>query len=163
MIKLELKFISKIIFIISLFFTLASCGSENLYNSKKADMIFTDVNGKKIDLLDYKGKYLIINYWASWCSPCVKEIPELIDFNNKYKDRANIIGVNIEGLDLPELSRVIKKFRMNFPNFTSDIVKNILDIDVIGFPTTYIFDREGVLIKTIQGPVDINVLKGYVE
>tara|TARA_R110000868_G_scaffold162538_1_gene393866 strand:- start:22983 stop:23480 length:498 start_codon:yes stop_codon:yes gene_type:complete len=143
---------------------LASCVSDEIiYKDNKSEMKFTSVDGKKINLLDYKGKFLIVNYWASWCSPCVKEIPELIEFNKKYKDKANIIGINIEHIDANKLNKIIKNFKINYPNLKEDVIKKLLDIDIVGFPTTYIFNKKGHLVKTIQGPLLMKTLSSYIQ
>lgn len=153
------KYIYKLSLIFILIF-LISCGIEknNLYDEHDESLVFSTIENSKIDLKKYKGKYLVVNYWATWCSPCIKELPELVKFNKMYGNKASVVGVNLEKLSYDELEQFKQKFNVSYPNFNEDIIYKILGIEVIGFPTTYIFNPKGALIKTIQGPVSTQML-----
>ena len=71
------------------------------------DAEFVDLNGKTVKLSDYRGKWVVVNYWATWCPPCVKEIPELVSFHEAHsKKDAVVLGVNHQEDPVAE----VKKF-----------------------------------------------------
>lgn len=159
-----MKYISKIIilFILSM---LIACNVENhtLYDGHDESLIFPTIDNNKIDIEKFKGKYLIVNYWATWCSPCIKELPELVKFNKMYSNKANIIGVNLEEGNSEEINAFVNKYKINYPNFNVDIIYRVLGLDIVGYPTTYVFNPKGELIKTIQGPVTTQILKQLIN
>lgn len=150
---------------LAVFSLLISCdlSTKNLYSHPSEKLTFTSLDNQSVNFKEFKGKYLIINYWASWCSPCVKEIPELVSFTSKYQDKAYVIGVNLEDISDVELNNFISKFNINYPNFKQDIMKILFNIEVVGFPTTYIIDKDGNLLKTIQGQVSMDDLEHLVS
>lgn len=101
-----------------------------------------DVDGRSISSADWRGKVVIVNFWATWCPPCRAEIPDLIALQNKYKDQLLIVGISDDD-DPPE---VVKKWaaehKMNYP-----IVMNTPELrktftGVTALPTSFIVDRE---------------------
>jgi len=159
-----MKYISKLV-IIFVFSILMACHTDkhNLYEHHDESSSFLTIGGEKVDIQKFKGKYLIVNYWATWCSPCIKELPELVQFNKEYSQKAVVIGVNLEDIDKKELDNFVKKFNINYPNFKADIVYQLLGLELVGYPTTYIFNSKGSLIKTIQGPVSSQILKQVIQ
>jgi len=85
-------------------FTLFGSISTAYANDKQEDVEFIDLDGKSTFLSDYKGTWVIINLWATWCPPCLVEIPDLILFHEEHKDKdAIVIGVNYESVDLEKV------------------------------------------------------------
>lgn len=111
-----------------------------------------DIDGKVIQLADYRGKWLVINYWAAWCGPCAKEIPELNAFYQAHKDHnAVVLGVNYDGLTAGKLHELVKKLNIHYPILATD-PKSALGIQhVPGLPATFIVSPEGKLVKTLYG------------
>ncbi len=110
-----------------------------------------DIQGKTINLASYKGKWVLINYWASWCKPCYKEIPELNAFSQRYSDNAVVLGVSYDRVPLPNLVKLAKKLGVKFPTLASDPAKQLGIDNVPGLPATYVIGPNGKLRQRLLG------------
>lgn len=119
-----------------------------------------DINGNVVQLADYRGKWIVVNYWASWCEPCAKEIPQLNAFYQAHQGRdAIVLGVNYDGLSIVDLKILAKKMAINYPLLTSD-PKRIIGIEhVPGLPATYLISPEGKLVKSLFGEQTVTSLE----
>lgn len=111
-----------------------------------------DINGNVIQLADYRGKWIVINYWASWCEPCAKEIPQMNAFFQVHqKLDAVVLGVNYDNLPPAELRKIVKKMGIEYPILAID-PKQLLGIQhVPGLPATYLISPKGILVKSLFG------------
>lgn len=109
-----------------------------------------DVSGHLLQIKDYRGKWVMINYWASWCSPCWKEVPELNAFLKQHSNVV-ILGVSFDQLPLSLLKRNVAAMKMEYPNLKEDpaAALNIQYIPVL--PATFIYTPEGKLKTTLLG------------
>src|SRR6516225_11436179 len=81
----------------------------------KLDLTFKDVNGKPFALSDYKGKVVLLDFWATWCPPCRKEIPGFIELYNNYRSRGFVvIGVSMDD-STSDIKKFAKRYKMNYP------------------------------------------------
>lgn len=136
------------ILIITLFLIMVTGCGKNKSSAIEKLPSFIDQSGKLINLSDYKGKWLIINFWASWCSPCRQEIPQLNKFFKQHHEKdAEIIGVNIDPMDGAKLTMLIKDFAIEYPVTTSNLAEK-LNIDIQFMPTTLFINPKGVLVKS---------------
>jgi len=104
---------------------------------------------------DYKGQWLIVNYWATWCQPCITELPALNAFSKKYaKDKISVIGINFDGKSTQELTEFLEPLELNFPLFSQfPLADYQLSLPQV-LPTTYIIAPDGRLKNTLVGPQD---------
>ena len=119
------------------------------------DFTFPGLDGKKVSLSDYKGKVVLVNIWATWCPPCVEEMPSMEKLYRKFKGKNfEILAVSIDEPGLKAVAPFMKKFRLTFPALidTKGAIKTVYGIT--GVPESFIIDQKGILIKKIVGPVD---------
>jgi thiol-disulfide isomerase/thioredoxin len=135
-----------------LIFSLMGCSKQH------TNQTFVDSNGNKIIFSALQGKWVFINYWATWCHPCMAEIPQLNQFYLTHKDRVVVLGVNYDALDSTALNDAIQKLKINFPVLTKDPAKTLSLDDTGVVPTTYVFNPNGSLVKTLLGPQTKNNL-----
>jgi cytochrome c biogenesis protein CcmG/thiol:disulfide interchange protein DsbE len=114
-------------------------------------------NGKDIKLSDHKGKIVIIDFWATWCPPCRRGIPDLIDIQKKYSKDVVVIGISLDTETIDEVIPFIKKFKINYPIAygTAEVVEAFGNIEAI--PTSFIIDKSGQIVDKHIGLVDKSV------
>ena len=110
------------------------------------------VDGSSGKLDDFLGRWLIVNYWADWCPPCIKEMPELENFYNDNEDRALVLTYNFDRLEGEELQSQIIRFGVNVPSILTDPGILFGWEAPPSLPATYIINPEGILIHTLIGP-----------
>lgn len=113
-----------------------------------------DMNGADVRLADYKGKVILLNYWATWCGPCKVEIPDLVALQDKYKDQGFVVlGVSQD--DDPETLRAFASaYKMNYPVLVGRDQPDLLDAQgpLWGLPTSYLIGRDGTICTRHLGP-----------
>ena len=105
----------------------------------------------RLEIKDFSNEWLVVNYWASWCKPCIKEIPELNKLHQSRKE-ITVIGVNYDGLSGEELAIESSKLGINFPNLSSDPSSALETNRPIVLPTTMIVDKNLKLRDKLIGP-----------
>ena len=120
---------------------------------ESADLTVYDLNKRTIKLSSFKNKIVIINFWSTWCAPCIEELPSLNKLAGYYPENLVILAVSNEQTDN------IKNFLMAFPQFHSNFIPANIGrmqmqtiFNVRAFPETYILDKNGQLIEKIIGP-----------
>jgi cytochrome c biogenesis protein CcmG, thiol:disulfide interchange protein DsbE len=110
-------------------------------------------------LRDYRGQVVVLNFWASWCPPCVDELPLLERTQRRIERRgATVLGVNYQ--DLPEdATTFVDRFGLTFPNLRDRDGEYAEKYAILGFPETFVIDREGRIAAARRGPVT----KGWLE
>jgi thiol-disulfide isomerase/thioredoxin len=114
-------------------------------------VILRDVAGHKIPFDSLKGKWVIINYWASWCPSCVDEIGELNRFYHNKKDKVILFAVNYDMLPIAIQRELIKKYKISYPSLQYDPSFQLRLGQIRGLPATFIFNPQGKLSKTLYG------------
>jgi len=123
-----------------------------------------DLEGEQHTLTPYRGKWIIINYWATHCAPCLEEIPELEGFHRRHKDRdAVVIGVNYEDIKRSWLEDFIRSVKMTYPVLRAepDVPTPFGAIQVL--PTTVIISPEGELAGMRAGAITAQMLEDYIR
>jgi peroxiredoxin len=123
-------------------------------SGKTASLDYTvkDMNGADVHLASYKGKIIVLNFWATWCTPCKQEIPDLVTLQTQYKDDIVVLGFSVD--DKPEdLKSYAAKYQMNYPVLVGAGHENIQEAygPMWGIPVTIIIDREGRIAKKQSG------------
>ena len=113
---------------------------------------FYSVQGGEHRFDDFKGRYLVVNYWATWCAPCIREIPELNAFADEFHDRVAVWGVNFDAPEGAEQLRQVQKMQITFPVFALNPSAQLGVVMLEVLPTTLVFDPQGALLATLVGP-----------
>jgi peroxiredoxin len=119
----------------------------------------TDINGGSVNTSDYKGKVVLVNFWAAWCGPCAAEIPQFIALQKKYQDQGlQVVGVSVDD-DPQVLLRFYRKYQINYPVVPGDL--RIVDAfgGVLGLPTTFLIGRDSHIHGKHNGATDFSVIE----
>ncbi len=111
-----------------------------------------DTEGVKYKLADLKGKWVIVNFWAPWCPPCLAELPELVTLQQQHKD-VLVIGVSEQYKRKQEVTDVVKKLSVSYPIVFGDEDTAADFGGIEGLPTTFLYSPEGKLVSKQDGPV----------
>ncbi|MGA0112183.1 MAG: peroxiredoxin family protein [Chthoniobacterales bacterium] len=116
--------------------------------SKPLELVFTATDGRKVDLAELRGKVVLIDFWATWCPPCVEEVPGVVEASEKFKDRGfEIVGISLDQ-DKAALEKFIAENKMTWPQFfdgkgwDNELAKRF---NIQSVPTMWLLDREGKL------------------
>lgn len=135
-------------------------------NEQAPDFELTTLSGETVKLSDYKGKKIILNFWASWCPPCRIEMPHMENYYEKNKDAENveILAVNMNKMERGDkVKEFVNEHKLTFP-ILLDENNEITDLyDVMIYPTTYIISTEGTITNKHTGPLDEELIKELVS
>jgi cytochrome c biogenesis protein CcmG/thiol:disulfide interchange protein DsbE len=117
------------------------------------DFILTSTNGKNIKLSDYRGKVVIVDFWATWCPPCRRGIPDLIDIQKQFKNDLVVIGISLDSDTKADVVPFMKKYGINYPIVygNNDVVMSYGSINAI--PTSFVIDKNGKIVDKHIGLV----------
>lgn len=111
-----------------------------------------DINGKSVSLNDYKGKVIILDFWATWCPPCREEIPDFIALQNEYgKKGLQIIGIAVDRDGIKSVKPFYENMGMNYPVLLTDGKVESRYGGIRAIPTTFIIDKKGSIVKKYVG------------
>lgn len=107
---------------------------------------------------NYKGKWLVLNYWAEWCAPCIKEIPELNALDSDYSADLDVVAVNFDHIEGQALTDLAARMKISFDVLEKDPADILRLSRPASLPTTYIFGRDGKLHAKLVGPQTIETI-----
>lgn len=130
------------------------------------DFELTTLKGEEMRLSDYRGKAVILNFWATWCPPCRAEMPHMQTFYEKQQENdVEVVAVNLttEDRGMTEIENFVAEFGLSFP-IPMDVDGDIGAIyQAFSIPTSYIIDREGRVLHKIVGPMDEEMMNGFID
>lgn len=128
-----------------------------------ADFTLPALNGGRISLSDFKGKVIILDFWATWCGPCRVEMPGFVELQTEYGERGlQILGVSLDGGRKESVVEFCERYYVDYP-ILMDNGEVARSFNVIAIPTTYIIDREGNLFKKYIGAREKETFKNDIE
>ena len=123
-------------------------------NAKQANWDFKlkDIDGKEVELASFKGKVVLLNFWATWCGPCKAEIPGFVELQEKYRDKLTIIGYSVD--DTAELAKkYAAQYKMNYPILLGEGREDVQDAygPIWGIPASFIISKDGKVCRKHMG------------
>ena len=122
----------------------------------------TDTGGKSHTLAGYKGKWVLVNYWATWCPPCLQEIPDLIALHENKKNNLVVIGVALDFRNAQQVTDFADGLMVNYPIVlgNSQVVNQIGPVQ--GLPTTYLYNPDGKMVAQQVGAITRAAVESYI-
>lgn len=130
-----------------------------LLHKRAPRFVSTDLEHKRLDLDNYRGKVVLPNFWATWCAPCKVEMPRFVEWQTKYGSRGlQVIGISMDD-DPTFVHKAYEELRLNYPVAMGDEKLGALYGGILGLPVTFLIDRHGKIQAEYRGEVDLNKIK----
>lgn len=127
-----------------------------IINTKAPDIVAADLydEGKNIQLSDYKGKVVVLNFWASWCRECALEHRSLLEINQRYENDARFVMIGVNYQDKIDLAKgYLEKYGNNFRHLRDFSGRVSIDYGIYGVPETFVIDQNGFIRHKSIGPI----------
>lgn len=149
---------------ISILFIAGCTLAQQQAQTKAPDFTLPDLNGKAFSLSELEGKVVILDFWATWCPPCVMEIPHFIDLYKEYKGQGlEVVGVSLDRGGVKVVKSFVEKNEMTYPVVIGN-QKVAEDYGGIrGIPTTFVIDRQGYIVKKFVGYRSKEVFESIIQ
>lgn len=121
----------------------------------------TSLNGEEVKLEDYRGKKVLLNFWATWCPPCKAEMPAMEKLYKKYSGEFEILSVNLDPEN--DVAGFAKKNDLSFPILLDEKQEVQSQYSVISIPTTYMIDEKGIIVNKQIGSMTYEQLKVFIK
>jgi len=123
----------------------------------------TDLNGRSIDLRDYRGKVVLLNFWATWCASCQVELPRFDAWQKKYgADGLQVLTVSMDDGDAP-VRKTVRRLHLALPVVMGDAKLGEAYGGVLGLPVTFLIGRDGVVEAKVKGETNLDALESQVR
>ena len=122
-----------------------------------------DLQGRLQDIAQYRGKWLIVNFWATWCGPCVAEIPELNSFHARRKQQAAVIGIAFEKTPVDQIRQFVQEFNITYPILVIGEEPLVPLEPLKGLPSTFLLSPRGEYLHAHVGPVTVGQLEQLLD
>ena len=139
-----------------LFFSLA-------WPAQAIEMQLKGLDGSIQQLSDFRGKWVVVNYWATWCPPCIEEMPELQAFHDANVGRAIVIGINTEVVSRDRILEFLDDYFITYPVFTSPPLFESELGSIPGLPTTFLISPQGNVEARQVGGVTREMIKKFID
>ncbi len=127
------------------------------------DFSLTDLSGQKLALSNYRGRVVLLDFWATWCDPCKQEIPHFVEMQNRYGPQGlQVVGISMDDDEKP-VRDFQQQFNMNYPIAIGNTKLAEQYGGILGLPVTFIIDREGLIHSRHIGQTEASVFDGEVK
>ncbi len=139
-----------------------AAGPDPLLNSKAPLFARADLQGRMIRLADFRGRVVLLNFWATWCAPCQVEMPRFSAWQTTYgPDGLQVVGVSMDDEAAPVRS-LAKKRKVDYPIVMGDEKLGLLYGGILGLPVTYLIDKEGIVRARFQGETNLEQIEAEI-
>ena len=137
--------------------------APTLIGHRAPDFSQVDLSQKRIELRSYRGKVVLLNFWATWCGPCLTEMPAFTQWQNQYGSaKFQVIGVSMDDAE-PGVASTASKLKLNYPVVMGDEHIGAAYGGILGLPVTFLIDRQGRIRYRFEGNTDLAAIKKDVE
>ncbi len=130
------------------------------WNQPLPDIPLKRINGEHLELSDYQGKLIVINFWAPWCLPCRKEMPDLQVLHQRYNDTV-VIGLTVDYASKQKVRQTLEEMEIRYPVILSDTETAAAFGDFRGLPTTFFVSPEGRIVERHMGMMSKKEMAAY--
>lgn len=135
----------------------------DLTNKPAPAFVRLDLAGRRVRLGQYRGKVVLLNFWATWCGPCQVELPRFAEWQKRYGAQGfQVVAVSMDDSETP-VRRTVRRLHLDFPVVMGDAKLGEEYGGVLGLPVTFLIDRDGRVVKRIKGASDLKELEESVE
>ena len=122
-----------------------------------------DLQGNTHTIEQYRGKWIVVNFWGTFCGPCIREMPELSKFHDEHKDDdAVVLGINQEEIPIKMLANFTRNLKVSFPSLKVPFKEATPFGRVTILPTTFIINPQGVIVARQSGAITLPALEDYI-
>jgi len=137
----------------------AQVAPTSLLNKEAPEFVRTDLENRKLDLRAYRGKVVLLDFWATWCASCQIEMPRFVAWQSQYGPRGlQIIGISMDD-DQALARRLYKKMKLNYPVAMGDETLGQSYGGVLGLPLTFLIDSQGKVQAQFRGEADLELIE----
>jgi len=136
---------------------------DQLLHKPAPAFVRNSLGGQLVDSSAYRGKVVLLNFWATWCAPCQLEMPRFAAWQKQYGPQGlQIVGVSMD--DEPDgVRKLTSKLRINYPVVMGDEQLGTLYGGILGLPVTFLIDRQGQVVARFQGETDLNAMEEQIK
>ncbi len=143
--------------------TNAAFAAQDLLNKPSPGFSLKDLNGQTLRLASYRGKVVLLDFWATWCAPCQVEMPVFAAWQRQYRPQGlQVIGISMDD-DAAPARRLVARLKLNYPVAMGDERLGARYGGVLGLPLTFLIDRDGVVRARFQGETDMKVIENRLK
>lgn len=141
------------ILVLAMCFAAAASGAESAHATKAPSLVVTTLDHGEFDLAKQRGKWVLVNFWATWCAPCLKEIPDFSEFDRQREDVV-VIGLAFEEIEVADLRAFLKEHPAAYPIALVDVFAPPAGFEVPrGLPTSWLIAPDGLIAEKYLGPI----------
>ncbi len=142
----------------------ANLSGDNFKGKTAPGFELTSLDGKEVKLSDYRGKAVLLNFWATWCGPCKIEMPWIVDLQNKYRGQGlEVIGVSMDDGGRDNVQKFAQQMGLNYTVLIGKEAVGEAYGGVEGLPTTFYIDRNGVIVDSNAGLISKSEIEDNIK
>lgn len=143
--------------------TAMAFAAEPLLHHQAPRFVRKDLNRRVVDLKAFRGKVVLLNFWATWCAPCLTEMPRFVEWQRRYGDRGlQVIGISMDDESGP-VTKVSTKLHLNYPVAMGDEQIGELYGGVLGLPVSFLIDRDGEIAAVYRGEASLDEIESQIQ